>query len=193
KSALQEIGNIGMGNATRSLAFILEDSLKLDLPVVKFLDMDNLSDFIAGQEENIVLSAFCSITGDINGTVMLLIQKDFVMKILHKVFPADEIINEDSFSEIQLSAIDEMCNIFIGSYTTAIATFLDIDAKISLPNICFDMLGAILSSVAVEIYTYHDKFLVINNYIESDTANAFDMYYLPDEESYKKIITKLGI
>ncbi|MEG2016374.1 MAG: chemotaxis protein CheC, partial [Oscillospiraceae bacterium] len=64
---------------------------------------------------------------------------------------------------------------------------------ISLPNICFDMLGAILSSVAVEIYTYHDKFLVINNYIESDTANAFDMYYLPDEESYKKIITKLGI
>ena len=192
KSALQEIGNIGMGNATKSLTFILENSIKLDLPHVQFLEMDKMSDFLGGREEYIVLSALSSITGEINGTVLLVMRKELVVRILNRIFPQDT-VDENAFTEMQNSAINELCNIFIGSYTSAVATFLDVDMKISLPYVCIDMLGAVLSSTVVELYTYYDKILVINNYIEAEPENAFHMFYLPDEESYKKIIIKLGI
>ncbi len=193
KSALQEIGNIGMGNATKSLTFILDNQLKLDLPSVEFLEIDKMSDFLAGKDENIVLSAISSITGEINGTVILIIRKSFAMSILQKVLPSDTQIDEDSLTEIQYSALNELCNIFIGSYTSAVATFLDANIKISLPFVCMDMLGAVLSSVAVELFAYYDKILVVNNYIESETEDAFHMFYLPDEKSYEKIMFKLGI
>jgi chemotaxis protein CheC len=194
KSALQEIGNIGMGNATKSLAFILDNQLKLDLPSVEFLEFDKMSDFLDGQDENIVLSAITSITGEINGTVVLVIRKNFAMRILQKILPGDDSeINIDDLNELQTSALNELCNIFIGSYTSAVATFLDADIKISLPYVCIDMLGAVLSSVAVELFTYYDNILVVNNYIESEDEESFHMFYLPDEESYEKIMLKLGI
>jgi len=193
KSALQEIGNIGMGNATKSLTFILDNNLKLDIPLVQFLETDSISEFLGGKEEYVVLSALSSITGEINGTVLLIIRKGFAVEILQKILPEDNPLDETSFTEMQISAINELCNIFIGSYTSAVATFLDVDVKISLPYVCIDMLGAVLSSVAVELYSYYDKILVVNNYIESETENAFHMFYLPDEASYEKIMLKLGI
>ena len=193
RSALQEIGNIGMGNATKSLTFILDNNLKLDLPLVQFLEIDRISEFLGGKEEHIVLSALSEITGEINGAVLLIIRKEFALKILKKILPEDTPLDENAFTEMQLSAINELCNIFIGSYTSAVATFLDVDVKISLPYVCIDMLGAILSSVAVELYSYYDKILVVNNYVESEAENAFHMFYLPDEDSYEKIMLKLGI
>lgn len=193
KSALQEIGNIGMGNATKSLAFILDNQLMLDLPSVEFLEFEKMSDFLDGQDENIVLSAITSITGEINGTVVLVIRKKFATKILQKILPGDAQIDINDLSELQTSALNELCNIFIGSYTSAVATFLDADIKISLPYVCIDMLGAVISSVAVELFAYYDKILVVNNYIESEDEESFHMFYLPDEESYEKIMLKLGI
>lgn len=193
KSALQEIGNIGMGNATKSLTFFLDNSIKLDPPDVEFLEMDKISEFLGGREEYLVLSALSSITGEINGTVVLIMRKELLSKVFEKVIPGNSEIDESNLSDIQSSAISELANMFIGSYTTAVATFLDADVKISLPYVCVDMLGAVLSSTMVELCTQCDKILVVNNYIESEQDNAFQMFYLPDEESYKKIMIKLGM
>ncbi len=187
ESALKEIGNIGMGNATRSLTFILDDTIKLDLPVVEFLDIGNLSEFLNGKDEYLVLSAISQITGDISGNVLLLLRKPFLDEIIQKMLP-DEPFDADNYSEMQFSAINELCNIFIGSYTSSIATFLDMNLKISLPYVCIDMLGAVMSSIAIEVCEYYDKVLVVNNYIESNYDDSFHMFYLPDEETYNKMI-----
>ncbi|MBD8972246.1 MAG: CheY-P-specific phosphatase CheC, partial [Clostridiales bacterium] len=45
---LREIGNIGAGNATTALSVMLNSGLKVEAPVVKMLDFDEIPDMIGG-------------------------------------------------------------------------------------------------------------------------------------------------
>lgn len=194
KSALGEIGNIGMGNAAKSLSYIMDETLSLEIPAVRFLGIDEIAGLLGGME-SVVVAALATLSGGVTGYVLLVSKKEFVAEVLKKLFPDDIDISDNNFTEMQLSAITELSNIFIGSYSSAVATFLDVDIKTSLPSLCIDMVGAVLTSPAAEMCSPCDKIIVIENYIESHkNTDAFShIFYVPDSESYEKIIEKLGI
>lgn len=64
---LKEIGNIGAGNATTAVATMLNMKLRMEVPNVKLMAVQELNTAIGSEEEQIV-GIYQSVGKDIEGT-----------------------------------------------------------------------------------------------------------------------------
>ena len=71
---LSEIGNIGAGNATTALAQIIGNKVNMDVPQVRLLGFNELTEIVGGAE-NIVIGIMCRIEGDLTGMMMSAISR----------------------------------------------------------------------------------------------------------------------
>ena len=62
----------------------------------------------------------------------------------------------------------------------------------SVPELCIDMAGAILSVPAIEFGAVGDKMLLIQTDFTDDMDLSGYFVLVPDETSYSKILTALG-
>src|SRR5699024_4964204 len=68
KDVLREIGNIGAGNATTSLSQLIDKQVKMEVPSVKVVTINEMMEIIGGPEKIIVAILF-RIKGEVTGTV----------------------------------------------------------------------------------------------------------------------------
>ncbi len=189
---LREIGNIGSGNAATALSSLLNDMVDISVPNVRTLDFEQTINFIGGAEE-IVIGLLIRFSGQINGLIMYILQKEFAQKIVNAFYSKelDELINLD---EMDRSAICEIGNIMAGSYVNAISGLTGLEIDISVPAICVDMAGAILSVPAIEYATLGDKVLFIDdNFQITSGAVKSNMLLIPEIDSLSTLFGKLGI
>ena len=70
---LKEIGNIGAGNATTAVATMLNMKLRMEVPNVKLMAVQELNTAIGSEEEQIV-GIYQSVGKDIEGSLMFLLK-----------------------------------------------------------------------------------------------------------------------
>ncbi|MCR5012112.1 MAG: chemotaxis protein CheC, partial [Lachnospiraceae bacterium] len=99
----------------------------------------------------------------------------------------------DEFSEMELSALKEIGNIITGAYLNSLATLTNLTIFPSIPDVCIDMAGAILSVPAIEFGTIADKLLLIETDFTDDEDMSGFFILVPDAESYGKILKALGV
>ena len=106
----------------------------------------------------------------------------------------DRDLKED-FSEIECSALSEVGNIITSSYLNAISTLTGLKTLPSVPSLCVDMAGAILSVPAIEFGMMCDKLLLIENRFSGTGSGSTDGYLIlvPDIESYDRMLEALGM
>ena len=101
--------------------------------------------------------------------------------------------------EMELSAIKEVGNIMAASYINAIASLTNLKINITVPDICIDMVGAILSVPAIHYANISDKIIFIENQFDAAKEGAdiqhaqSHVLMIPDVESLNKIMGSLGI
>jgi chemotaxis protein CheC len=194
---LKEIGNIGAGNATTALSSMLAIKMDMSVPKVALLPFDEISTLI-GSEDQTVVGILLGIEGDINGMMMFI----FDMKSAHHLVDTlmmrpssndEEELNNYNFSDIEMSAINEIGNIVSGSYLTAISTLTNLKMISTVPSMTVDMIGALLSVPAAEFGKYGDKLLMIQS--QFGELNFVTGYFLliPELDSYDKILASLGM
>lgn len=193
---LKEIGNIGAGNATTALSKMLSIKMDMSVPQVALLPFKEIESVI-GSEDQTVVGILLGIEGDIDGMMMFL----FDMKSAHHLvntlmmrdISIDEDLGPDSFSEMEMSALNEIGNIVSGSYLTAISTLTNMKMVATVPDMKVDMVGALLSVPATEFGKYGDKLLMIQSeFGEMDFVTGYFLL-IPELESYDKILTSLGM
>jgi len=194
---LKEIGNIGAGNATTALSQMLSKKMDMSVPKVALISFNEISNII-GSEEQIVVGILLELEGEINGMMMFFFDiksEHHLVDVLMQRPIENKSIDEESteFSEIEMSALNEIGNIVAGSYLTAIATLTNMKIISSVPNMTIDMVGALLSVPAIEFGKYGDKLLLIESQFgEMDFVTGYFLL-IPDYESYDKILTSLGV
>ena len=100
---------------------------------------------------------------------------------------------EQGFSEMECSALQEVGNIITGSYLNSLASMTNLVMYPSVPSLCIDMAGAILSVPAIEFGALADNILLIQTqFFDEEELNGY-FILVPDLESYPKILTSLGI
>ncbi len=188
---LKEIGNIGAGNATTAMAGIVGSRLQMEVPSVLFMDASKLSDAICPEEETIV-GVFLEVCDDITGSMMFLLRMDSAEYLVSKLMgmPHEE---GAPYSEIELSALQEIGNIIAGSYLSAIGNMTNLRIAPSVPFISVDMAAAILSVPAVTFGQYGDNALLIETHFGDDVMIEGYFILMPDQESYPKILGALGL
>ncbi len=187
---LKEIGNIGAGNATTALAQMLQCKVDMKVPQVRLLDFNNVGATIGG-EENIMAGIYLCVEGDITGSIMFLMSKESARHLVSKLMMME--LSGDEFSEIEISALKEIGNIITGSYLNSLSTMTNLKIYPSVPALCIDMAGAILSVPAIEFGTLGDKILMIQTQFTDDTELDGYFILIPDMESYSKILSSLGL
>ena len=189
--ALREIGNIGSGNAASSLAMMLSDQIDILVPVVRILDYEQVMEELGGPEQMIVGLLLC-LDGDVNGMIMFLLHQNFANTLLASLIGEADV--GGTVDEMSYSALQEVANIMAASYVNAIADLTGFTINVSVPSMCVDMLGAILSVPAIHYANISDKMIFIEDKFHGKELDAPNhILLIPDVESLDKIMTSLGI
>ena len=191
---LNEIGNIGSGNAATALSTMIGKKVEISVPSTKVVPISQIP-FLFENPEEIVCAIKMKMQEDVEGEI-LLIFNSLTVKELTKILtgnPINDITNLDEFTE---SMLKEMGNIMCGSYVTALSGFTNFFINPQPPEIAVDMISAILSEVSLSVSVIEDYILLIETSIEIegiDKELSGYLLLLPDEKSLKKILEKLGM
>ena len=189
--ALREIGNIGAGNAASSLAMMLADQIDISVPTVRILEYERVMEELGGPEQMIVGLLLC-LEGDVNGMIMFLLHQNFANTLLGALIGEADV--GGTVDEMSYSALQEVANIMAASYVNAIADLTGFTINISVPSLCVDMLGAILSVPAIHYANISDKMIFIEDKFHGKELDAPNhILLIPDVESLDKIMSSLGI
>ncbi|MDE7298111.1 MAG: chemotaxis protein CheC [Lachnospiraceae bacterium] len=190
---LKEIGNIGAGNATTALSQMLSAKVDMKVPKIELLEFQELAELIGGAE-NIVVGILLTLQDDIDGMMMFLLERTSAKNIVRLLMGGYGGSEGDEFSEMELSAMQEIGNIIAGAYLSSLSTLTNLTITSSVPYMAIDMAGAILSVPAIEFGKVSDKALLIQTEF-GDEGTEVNGYFIliPTLESYSRILTSLGL
>ncbi len=197
---LRELGNIGAGNATTALSQMLNAKVDIGVPQVKLLGFDELPTII-GSEEKVMVGILLMLCGDVDGIMMFLMDPHVAKNLVNHLMggcgmpPSDD---ENSFNDIERSAIMEIGNIIAGAYLRSLGELTNLTIDVSIPMLQVDMAAAILDVPAIQFGKIGDKVLMIETAFDDEkVGKELDIrgYYIlvPELESYDKILSSLGV
>lgn len=189
---LQEIGNIGAGNAATSLSMMLNQPIDMTLPKVNLLEFNQVADQVGGAEA-LTYGVLLQLEGDVNGMMMFLLNKDFAHLILN-ILMGEMFENFDQMDEMALSAIKEVGNILSAAYVKSIAELTGLFINITVPEVSIDMAGALLSVPLIRFGAIGDKVLFIEeNFCSNEASVMSHMILFAEMDSLNLMLGKLGL
>ncbi|MBO5523388.1 MAG: chemotaxis protein CheC [Roseburia sp.] len=188
---LKEIGNIGAGNATTAIANMLGIKIDMNVPNIKLMEVSQLGTAV-GAEDQTIVGIFLEVQNDIDGSMMFLLDIPSARYLVNKLMMTDA-PDDEPFGELELSALKEIGNIIAGSYLSALSSMTNLVIAPSIPYIAVDMAASILSVPAIEFGLQGDNALLIQTEICAEVAIDGYFILMPEQGSYEKILTSLGI
>jgi chemotaxis protein CheC len=187
KDILKEVVNIGAGNAAAAFSEMVDEEVKMTVPEVELLKLEELP-AVTGNEEDSIACIMLTFSGEIKGKILLVLEMDNVQKILQLIFGGEELPGED----IQHSALNELGNILSGAYLKAINTFTELDLSQEVPVSAYDMAGAILSSSIID-YSQSEEYILLLETEFSLDREKIELYYffIPEKESLEILFKRL--
>ncbi|MFD0869168.1 CheY-P phosphatase CheC [Chlamydia abortus] len=189
---LREVGNIGAGHAATALSKLLGRPVDMRVPQVKMVPFEQISDSVGGAEQ-VVIAIFLRVEGDVPGNLFFIFSKGSAKQLLGSLV-AGGMEGEGEFSEMELSALQEIGNILAGSYLTSLAELTQLDMVPSVPSLAIDMAGAILSYGLLEYGQMGEQALFIDtNFLEGSEAIEGHFFLIPDPDSFDNLFAALGV
>ncbi|QUH26303.1 chemotaxis protein CheC [Serpentinicella alkaliphila] len=188
---LREIGNIGAGNAATALATLINKKVDMNVPKIQILDYNDISQILGG-EEAVVAGIYFGVDGDIEGNIMFLLDYGSSKKLTGMLMGKDD--NREELDDMDRSALQEIGNILSGSYISSLSALTGLFLNLSVPSLCIDMAGAILSVPAIQFGYVSDKVLLIETELmEGNDLVKANFFLIPDINSFDILLNSLGV
>lgn len=189
---LKEVGNIGAGNAATALSRLLGKPVDMNIPLVSIVPFEEVADSVGGAEE-VVIAIYLRVTGDAPGNMFFILTRESAQKLLGSM-AGIEVGPDGHFSDMGISALQEIGNILVGSYLSSLADLTRLKLSPSVPSIAIDMAGAILSYGLIEFGRMGEHALLIDaKLLEGNLEVEGRFFFIPDPESFKIIFGALGV
>lgn len=189
---LKEVGNIGAGHAATALSTLLDKPIDMLVPKVRIVQFEEICDSVGGAEE-VVLAIFLRVEGDAPGNMFFILNLESATKMLRQLVGIQEPQGE-GYSELELSALNEIGNILAGSYLSSLADFTRLNMAPTVPSLAIDMAGAILSYGLIQFGQMGDQAVLIDTkFLEGENIVQGHFFLIPDPESFGKMFTALGV
>jgi chemotaxis protein CheC len=189
---LKEVGNIGAGHAATALSKLLDKPVDMLVPTVRMVPFEDISNSVGGPER-VVIAIFLRVEGETPGNIFFILSQESAKKMLRNLVGI-EVENEGSYSEMEISALNEIGNILAGSYLTSLADFTNLKMTPTVPSLAIDMAGAILSYGLLQFGEMGDQALFIDTkFLDGMDEIEGHFFLIPDPESFQKIFLALGV
>jgi chemotaxis protein CheC len=143
---LLELGNIGAGNATTALSEILNEKIEVEVPRIH-VSPPHLIPRLFGKRDNFMTVIYMQLRGEADCDILLVLEAEEAKKIasMMTMMPLEELD-----PEMEASAIEELGNIMIGGFLSAIADFTGVKMVPRPPNLVRGPFDSVLDSFLVK-------------------------------------------
>ncbi|WMW24481.1 chemotaxis protein CheC [Methanolobus sediminis] len=185
--ALNEVGNIGMGNATTALSQLVDKSIQVSSSSLTLLKAQDISEKLNSEK----IGAIVRVMGDMNGGFILILGKNH-SEVLADMLLKD--ITEDNY--MKKSAFIEVANILAGSYYNALSKFLNLSIIPSIPVISEGTNDEIFEKSKKHMSGKIEHIFGLTTLFEIKGEDEYhslsgDMYMLLDTNSLQSVIDKI--
>lgn len=188
---LREIGNIGSGNAATALSTMLQQPVNISIPLVTMIKYNELVEKLGGPE-NIIVGILLDVAGDLEGTIMFLMKKEFTAQIISTLLGKEE-VQFEALTEMDLSVIQEIGNILSASYVNSISSLTGLFLNLSVPALCIDMAGSIVSFPAIKYGEIGDDVLMIEGSFDDNSLIETKIMLILENNSLDTLMGRLGV
>ncbi|HTU84979.1 MAG TPA: chemotaxis protein CheC [Solirubrobacteraceae bacterium] len=184
--ALRELANIASGNAATSLSRMLSREVDLSVPRVLALPLADAVDACGSADEDIT-GVVIPLQGDIHGVVLLLISPEGAATLCR-------LLGVEPQSDLGESALREIGNVLGTSCLNALASMTGLQLEPRPPHVTTDMLGAIVSSLALAHTASTELVLVLDSELEvSNEPCSISFVLLPTGGGVTDLLKPLGL
>lgn len=156
--AIGEICSIASATAASALSVMLNKKITMRVPEIRILPIESVTR-VMGEPQSIVAGVYSKLIGDFHGGLLLTFPRDEVILLAEKLIGSED--KAHSLSGLDSSAICEIGNIISGAFVNAISTIMQRTILISVPRLAFDMLGAIVDFILIELAEKAEQALVM--------------------------------
>lgn len=189
---LKELGNIGTGNTVTSLSQMMGTPFDISSPSLHLAQVQEIYTLLE-QSQEVEAGILVEMKGEITGQFLFLLNESFTNIILDEILGGGE-RNILELDDLERSLLSELGNIMCGSYIRALSALMDMEIDVSVPDICVDMGGAILSAPLSRVMSKSAEILLIENQFHIDHRSySGRILFFPDPECLEPILEKLGI
>jgi chemotaxis protein CheC len=184
--ALRELANIASGNAATSLSQMLGREVELNVPRVLALPVADAVE-ACGRPDDSTTSVVIPLEGDIEGVVLLLVDPAGAETLC-------ALLGVEAWSEIGESALREIGNILGTSCLNALASMTGLHLEPRPPHLTTDMLGAIVSSLALSTTASTERVLMLDSELAvADEPCSISILLLPTHGGVSDLLAPLGL
>ena len=193
-NVFREISNIGSGNASTSLAQMLNEIVDIGIPNSDLREFSDITNSYSSPEE-LVVGTVLQISGDLEGFIMVIMDVDSTLTLLSRLLGRKIECDKENYEELykELNSVGEICNIRCGTYLTAMSDMTGLTIDQSIPYFSVDMVMAIMNLPASLYGGESDSILCIETeFFTLDREIEGKYYFIPKVESCNTLLSKLG-
>ncbi|MFX1454265.1 MAG: chemotaxis protein CheC [Promethearchaeota archaeon] len=200
RDALQEVGNIGAGNAANALAQMINKRVDINIPSVEMVELDDYANRISSKNEKLLV-AWSNVVGKTRATVLTLFNMKDAVDITSiivddpdkKQIDLRKKINEASdFPELYKSALSELGHILGSHYVSAIGDLLGLRLMTEPPDMSVDTGQKLFKILKEEIGLLRKLSLVITtSVIVTDFKITGTFLFIPSLETLQELLDAL--
>jgi len=192
--ALREIGNIGAGTAATALAQMIRRSVPMGVPTVTLLPVEEVAGR-TGDAERVVAAMFLGVGGDVSGHMLFVMGEDAARDVVDALMGGfGGAGGGDGFSEMELSALQEVANILTGSYLNALAQITGLRLEPTPPAVGVDFAGALVGAALAEGAMASETAILIETPLGDGGAPSLgDVLFIPTSEALQLVLARLGL
>ena len=197
---LNEITNIGAGNAAAALSQVLQCQVDLVIPRV-FIIAETKELSTLDNPSLPVVCARMGMVGDVSGGLFLIVpeeQKEDLIRLAERAMTGNGQswragLTSQQSDDLRLSVIAEISNIVAGVYLTAVHDFCKLNIYHTVPTVATDMIQALLDESLVRLSRQVQHIIVVENefMIEEKLIRTF-LVMIPSVESINILVNSIG-
>lgn len=182
--ALKEVSNIGMGHAATALSQMIGQRISLRVPRVLVTEISKVPEHLGGAE-TLMVGVTVQILGDARGSIMLLFPQESAHRLLGCLLQREE--RSLVMNELNVSALKEVGNILASAYLSAIGNLLHKTLIPSVPLLSYDMAGAVVDYVLIDLSQGGDLALMVETDFSGDADRRDQIrghfFLMPDPQT----------
>jgi len=130
---IQEVVNIGIGEAGAALADLVRRKVVLKVPDLKVVDNAGLGDYLAGEMESLGVYITQDFTGEVTGKSILCYSKEASMELIRTIMAKE--VKVLSISDSERAMLEEIGNVILVSCLSAISNSLESRFRFNMPHV----------------------------------------------------------
>ncbi len=166
-------------------------AVQMGIPSVKLLPVEEIADEICGADE-VVAAMFLGVLGDAPGDMLFVMSEQAAHNVVDTLMGG--ISTPGSFTEMELSALQEIGNILTGSYLGARSQITGLRLEPTPPAVGVDLAGALVGAALAEVAMVSDTALLLEStFGDEGMPSAGDFIYIPTSEALTLVLDRLGV